>query len=63
MKIKNPTIRKVRNRGFEPVNYYTDYGEFACWIEKVGRLKLWVRFPDGKMKKVPMAERLYMRAI
>lgn len=63
MKIKNPTLRKVRNRGFEPVSYYTDYGECACWIEKEGTKLLHVRFVDGTLRRVPKSERRYMRAL
>lgn len=63
-KIKNPTVRKVRNAGFEPVVYHTDHGQESCWIEKVGRKLLHVRFAgDQRLRRVPKSERRYMRVI
>ena len=61
--MKNPTYRKVVNRGFTPIQYHTRYGQYTCWIEKVGRKLLHVRFTDGRLKKVPMTETRYMKAI
>jgi hypothetical protein len=61
--MKNPTTRKVRNRGFSPVIYHTDHGQFSCWIEKEGRKLLHVRFTDGALRRVPKAERRYMREL
>jgi hypothetical protein len=35
--IKNPTIRKVKNRGWEPVYFWLDNsGEYVGWRVKVG---------------------------
>jgi len=62
-KIKMPTVRKVVNRGFKPVIYHTDHGQFSCWIEKTGTKRVWVRFTDGRLKKVPLSEQRYMRAL
>jgi hypothetical protein len=61
--IKSPTVRKVRNAGFTPVVYHTNHGQLSCWIEKVGRTRLHVRFTDGRLRRVPMTERRYMREV
>lgn len=61
--INNPTIRKVRNRGFTPVVYHTDEGMYSCWVEKEGRKLLHVRFADGRVRRVPKTEARYMKEI
>ena len=35
--IKDPTVRKVRNRGWRPVWYHSDFGNSAGWVYKEGR--------------------------
>jgi|TARA_R100001224_G_scaffold61548_1_gene36746 hypothetical protein len=32
--IKDPTVRKVRNRGWRPVTYHSDTGFVSGWIYK-----------------------------
>lgn len=61
--IKNPTIRKVRNRGFEPVNWHHGEGVASGWIWKTGRKYLYFYAPSTGNKRVPLAERANMRAI
>ena len=43
--IKNPTMRKVRNRGFTPISYHHKNGIFTGWIYKVGTKWTHARFP------------------
>ena len=61
--MKNPTYRKVINRGFTPIRYRTNTGTVFCWVEKTGRKLLHVRFTDGRLRRVPMAEKRYMTEI
>lgn len=61
--IKNPTVRKVKNRGYTPIWYHTDHGQYPCWIEKEGTKLLHVRFTDGRLRRVPKSERRYMEVI
>lgn len=61
--IKMPTYRKVVNRGFTPILYHTSYGQQSCWIEKVGRKLIHVRFTDGRLRRVAKSEVRYMKAI
>lgn len=62
-KIKNPTLRKVRNRGYMAVWYHMNNCQRPCWIEKEGTKLLHVRFPTGELKRVPKSERRYMEEI
>ena len=54
--IKNPTVRKIRNRGWTPISYHSEGGVRYGWLieskeVKRGRLKgkklLYVRFPGS----------------
>jgi hypothetical protein len=56
--IKNPTIRKVVNRGFTPVTYHSPEGFVSGWIYERGTK--WLRFysPSAGKLKLPLdAER------
>ncbi len=44
--IKNPTIRKVRNRGFTPISYHHDSGIHSGWIYKTGPKWTHAMFPS-----------------
>lgn len=44
--IKDPSLRKVKNRGFQPIRYATDLGVFNGWIYKVGRKWNHADFPS-----------------
>ena len=61
--IKQPTYRKVINRGFTPIRYYTDGEHKFCWIEKVGTKLIHVRFVTGRLRRVRKSEARYMKAI
>ena len=61
--IKQPTYRKVINRGFTPIRYHTNCGQQFCWIEKIGTKLLHVRFVDGRLRRVPKSEARYMKTI
>lgn len=58
--IKNPTRRKVRNRGWEPVrlnwNGYVVHG----WIYKRGRELLHIHIIGIGDRKVPLSEETHM---
>ena len=56
--IKNPTIRKVRNRGFSPVWYFSKYGWTAGWVYKEGPKWVWFYSPTIGKKKLPKTTRL-----
>ena len=60
--ITQPTYRKVINRGFTPIQYHTNHGQYSCWIEKVGTKLIHVRFTDGCLRRVPKSETRYMKA-
>jgi hypothetical protein len=59
-KIKDPTIRKVRNRGFTPICYHTDMGYQNGWIYKEGRKRLYIHLVSSGNHRVPKSERRYM---
>ena len=67
MRIKNPTIRKVKNRGLEPVAYHfkrSGHSRVAFgWINKVGRK--WMSFfsPSTGAMRVLITERKHMRPL
>lgn len=61
--IKQPTYRKVINRGFTPIQYHTRWGQYSCWIEKIGTKLIHVRFTDGRLRRVPKSEARHMKAI
>ncbi len=54
IEIKNPTIRKVRNRGFTPVSYHTNRGIHSGWIYKKGTKWVHAFFPSlGRVRIAP----------
>lgn len=56
--IKNPTLRKVRNRGFEPVTYHSAIGFVSGWIYRRGRKWIYFYSPSlGSKKLAPDQER------
>jgi len=63
--IKQPTLRKIRNRGFEPVKYQLPGAQgFAYgWIYKRGRKLIHFRSPCTGRMRVPLEEERYMIAL
>lgn len=61
--IKNPTMRKLKNRGYTPVAYRMHDGVAYGAVIKRGRK--WVTFwsPTTGRKRVPMQEERYMREL
>ena len=55
-----PTIRKAKNRGFEPVRWRSDYGAFNGWIKKRGRKWMHCYFPSLGRKRLLLTEERYM---
>jgi hypothetical protein len=62
-KIRNPTTRKVRNRGFEPVTWHNADRIVSGWIYKTGRKWFYFFSPSTGRKRLPLSERSHMRAI
>lgn len=58
--IKNPTVRKVMNRGFEPVNYHSSRGIVSGWIYKRARKYLHFYSPSLGNKKLPLDSERHM---
>lgn len=58
-----PTIRKARNRGYEPVRYRNDEGAFNGWIVKRGTKWLHCYFPSLGKKRLRLVEERYMVAL
>ena len=56
--IKHPTVRKVKNRGFKPVWYHSDYGYTAGWIYKEGTKWLHFYSPTLGRKRLPKNAKL-----
>lgn len=56
--IKDPTVRKVRNRGFKPVTYHSEYGFTSGWIYKEGTKWLHFYSPTLGKKKLPTNAKL-----
>ena len=56
--IKNPTVRKVKNRGFKPVWYYSKHGWTAGWVYKEGTKCVWFYSPSLGRKRLPKSTRL-----
>ena len=55
--IKNPTMRKVKNRGYTPVNVWRD-GWYCGWVVKTGRK--WQHIfliADNAVRKLPIGSR------
>ena len=59
--IKNPTKRKVRNRGFTPVRYHHESGVHNGWIYKQMPTYTFARFPALGRKKLSKAEMRFVR--
>lgn len=61
--IKNPTVRKVLNRGYTPVVYHGPTGMVSGYVYERGRK--WIRFysPSLGKKKLPIAAERHMRPI
>lgn len=56
--IKDPTIRKVRNRGWKPVTYHSDEGFTSGWIYKEGTKWLYFCSPSLGRKRLPRNTKL-----
>jgi len=58
--IKDPTVRKVINRGWRPVWYHSDDcgGNNAGWIYKEGRKWLYFYSPGLGRKRLPKNAKL-----
>jgi len=50
--IKDPTVRKVLNRGWRPVWYHSEWGWTAGWVYKEGRTWLYFYSPTLGKKKL-----------
>ena len=61
--IKNPTTRKVRNRGFTPISYHSDNGVYSGWIYKQTPTYTFARFPALGRKKLSKAEMRFVREL
>ena len=61
--IKNPTKRKVRNRGFTPVRYHHDSGIHNGWIYKVGTKYNHARFPSLGTVRISKADMRFVREL
>lgn len=62
--IKDPTTRKVLNRGFVPVRYRTSDGNVHGWVESRGTkwLKFW-SITDDRLLTLPLEEERFMRSV
>lgn len=65
--IKDPTVRKVRNRGFTPVVYH-QHNTHVCrqvsgWIIKEARKYLYFNSPTTGRLRLLKTERQHMREI
>lgn len=61
--IKNPTIRKVKNRGFTPICYHHDTGVHTGWIYKTGTKWTHAMFPSLGRVRISKQNLRYVRAI
>lgn len=61
--IKNPTVRKVLNRGFEPVTYHTEQCIVSGWIYKTGKKWMYFYSPSTGNKRLRLEERKHMRIL
>jgi hypothetical protein len=59
--IKNPTTRKVKNRGFTPIAYHNGDGVYNGWIYKETPKFTFARFPALGRKKLEKSELRYVR--
>ena len=63
-KIKNPPIRKVRNRGFIPISYHSDkYGIQNGWIYKTGHKWTHAHFPSLGNVRISKANLRYVKEL
>ena len=60
-KIKNPTTRKVKNRGFTPIAYHNGDGVYNGWIYKETPKFAFARFPGLGRKRLEKSELRYVR--
>ena len=56
--IKNPTVRKVKNRGWAPVWYHSDFGWTAGWVYKEGTKYHHFYSPTLGKKRIPKTTKL-----
>ena len=61
--IKNPTLRKVRNKGFTPVSYHHTSGVHCGWIFKRGTKWVHAHFPSLGNIKLAKSELRYVREL
>ena len=60
-KIKNPTTRKVKNRGFTPIAYHTENGVYNGWVYKQTPKYTFARFPALGRKRLEKSELRFVR--
>ena len=65
MNIKNPTLRKLRNKGLVPIRYHDGSGNRHGWIVKEGqRGTMTVRLVgDERNRKLSGAETRYVQVM
>ena len=56
--IKDPTVRKVRNRGWTPVWYHGERDQRPGWVYKEGRKWLYFYSPSLGRKRLPKNAKL-----
>ena len=61
--INNPTIRKVRNKGFTPVSYHHTSGVHSGWIYKRGTKWIHAHFPSLGNIKLAKSELRYVKEL
>ena len=61
--IKNPTKRKVRNRGFTPVRYHHYSGIDYGWIYKFGTKWNHARFPSLGNVRISKGDMRFVREL
>ena len=61
--IKNPTKRKIRNRGFTPVRYHHDSGIHHGWIYKFGTKWNHARFPSLGNVRISKGDMRFVREL
>ena len=58
-----PTIRRVRNRGWEPVKYVREDGTVYGWIFKRGTKLIHIHIQGVGDRRVALAEEQFMTAL
>ena len=61
--LKNPTVRKVKNRGWEPVRWRSTDGVYHGFIVRRGTKYLHCYFFALGRKRLPLIEERYMKEI